>query len=146
MAAQEIIVRRLGDETELEQALGLRMRVFCEEQGVSREEELDGRDGEALHVVALDSARVVGTLRVLADGGRAKIGRVAVDAAYRRRGIAERMMALGVDLARELGCEEAMLTAQTYAIGLYEKSGFTVDSAVFEEAGMPHVRMVRALG
>ncbi len=28
-------------------ALAVRMRVFCEEQGVSAEEELDGRDEEA---------------------------------------------------------------------------------------------------
>jgi predicted GNAT family N-acyltransferase len=133
------------DSSELAQAFELRIEVFCDEQGVPREEELDHRDEEALHVVALAGDRVVGTLRVLVDGARAKIGRVAVARDYRRRGIAHRMMLLGLDGAREAGCSEAALTAQTYAIALYEKSGFSVDSDVFEEAGMPHVWMVRAL-
>ena len=59
------------------------------------------RREEALHVVALAGDRVVGTLRVLVDGARAKIGRVAVARDYRRRGIAHRMMLLGLDGARK---------------------------------------------
>ena len=35
-------------EAEREAALALRHRVFCEEQGVARELEVDGRDDEAL--------------------------------------------------------------------------------------------------
>ena len=45
-------------------ALALREEVFCHEQGVPREEEIDGRDGEALRAVAPEpggAQRVIGT-------------------------------------------------------------------------------------
>lgn len=133
------------DDQQLQQALALRERVFCDEQGVAREEEIDGLDDEARHLVALDGERVVGTLRLLVRGDVAKIGRVAVDSSWRRRGIGLALTELGVQGAREAGCASAVLASQTYAVELYEKAGFAVDSDVFYEAGLAHVRMVRAL-
>ena len=35
----------------------------------------------------------------------------------------------------------AYLEAQTYAVGFYERFGFRVCSDVFDEDGIPHVRM-----
>ena len=66
---------------DVEGAIAVRERVFVDEQGVPVEEELDGRDDEALHLVALDpdGERVIGTLRLLFDGETVKVGRVAVD-------------------------------------------------------------------
>ena len=132
---------------DLDGAMALRERVFCGEQGVPREEELDGRDGEALHVVAVDSrtARVIGTLRLLSEGETAKVGRVAVDADVRRRGIASRMLELALDGARSKGCKRARLAAQLQAAELYAKVGFLVESDTFDEAGIPHVWMGIAL-
>ena len=65
-------------------ALEVREQVFCREQGVSRAEELDGLDEDALHLVALapGSRRVIGTLRLLVSGDAAKIGRVAVERVF----------------------------------------------------------------
>jgi len=50
----EVSIHWTTDEAELRGALALREEVFCREQGVSREEEIDGRDGEAVHLVALE--------------------------------------------------------------------------------------------
>jgi len=135
----------IESDEQLQEALALRVDVFCGEQGVAPEDELDGLDDSARHVGALVDGQVIGTLRLLAQGGRAKIGRVAVRADYRRRGIAQAMMELALAGARSEGCSRAVLTSQTYAIALYEKSGFAVDSEEFEEAGIPHVWMVREL-
>jgi putative N-acetyltransferase (TIGR04045 family) len=142
-----IAIRWAANERELSGALALRERVFCEEQGVSREEELDGRDEEALHLLAIEAPteRVIGTLRLLLDGEVAKIGRVAVERAWRRRGIAGRMLALAIEKARERGAREARLAAQTDAVALYEQAGFEVVSDEFLEAGIAHVRMSRPL-
>jgi predicted GNAT family N-acyltransferase len=143
MATEEIDVRWAGGETDIEAALAVREQVFCEEQGVPREEEADARDQDALHVVAVDSAaaRVVGTLRLLIDGSTAKVGRVAVEAPWRRRGIASRMLELALLDARCRGCVEARLAAQVQATELYMHAGFAVESDVFDDAGMPHVWM-----
>ncbi|HEV7161765.1 MAG TPA: GNAT family N-acetyltransferase [Solirubrobacteraceae bacterium] len=128
---------------DLEGAIALREQVFCREQGVPRDEELDGRDGEALHLVALEpgSDRVIATLRLLQDGPRAKVGRVAVQHDWRRLGIAARMLQLALARAHELGAREVRLAAQLEAKGLYEQAGFVVQSDQFEEAGIPHVWM-----
>jgi putative N-acetyltransferase (TIGR04045 family) len=140
-------VRWADAEEELAAALALREEVFCREQGVPREEEIDGRDGEALHVVAIEgsSGDVFGTLRLLIEGPRAKIGRVAVRRQNRRSGIASRMLALAVSRARSAGCVQARLAAQMQATSVYERAGFSVCSEPFEEAGIPHVWMRMAL-
>jgi predicted GNAT family N-acyltransferase len=134
-------IRWWRSEQELQSAFVLRDRVFHGEQGVPREEDLDGLDEHALHVVALAGARVVGTLRLVVDGERAKVGRVAVAREWRRRGIASRMLELAVARARELGCAKVRLAAQIAATEVYRQAGFTVESDEFEEAGIPHVWM-----
>ncbi|MEJ7716317.1 MAG: hypothetical protein WKF40_11795 [Thermoleophilaceae bacterium] len=62
--------------------------MFCEEQGVAFEADRDGRDGEAVHLVAVAGERVIGTCRLLpagADGAPGPHGREG-RAARRRRG------------------------------------------------------------
>jgi len=132
---------------ELEAALALRAAVFVCEQRVPREEELDGRDGDALHLIALarGSAEVVGTLRLLLEGEAAKIGRVAVARGHRRRGIAASMLELALEQARASGASRARLAAQIEALELYRRAGFAVESEPFQEAGIEHVWMGRAL-
>jgi predicted GNAT family N-acyltransferase len=146
-AADDVEVRWSRGRGEIAGAFALREEVFYGEQGVPREEDLDGRDAGALHVVALDLATggVVGTLRLLLAEHPAKIGRVAVDRRWRRRGIASRMLALALERARREGCRQVRLAAQLQATAVYELAGFSVESEPFEEAGIPHVWMGRSL-
>jgi predicted GNAT family N-acyltransferase len=135
------MLRWAAGPADLSGALQVRELVFCGEQGVPVEEEIDGRDGEALHLVALAAEEVVGTLRLLFDGETVKVGRVAVRAEWRGRGIASEMLALALARVRELGSTRARLASQLDAVGLYERAGFQVCSEQFEEAGIPHVWM-----
>ena len=64
-------VRPARDAAELAQALKLRDRIFCGEQGVSAAAERDGRDAEALHLVAVEDRRVLGTCRLVFKAGTA---------------------------------------------------------------------------
>ena len=143
----EIPVRWASAGEDVRGALAVREEVFCREQGVPRDEEIDGRDGQARHVVALDPHEplVIGTLRLLVDGETAKIGRVAVERSWRRRGIAARMLELALDGARERGCVRVRLSAQLEATGVYRRAGFAVESDEFEEAGIAHVWMGQTL-
>lgn len=131
------------EELLLNAALALREEVFCSEQGVPRELELDGRDADARHLVAVDpaSGEVVGTLRLLREHDTAKVGRVAVRRSFRRRGVASRMLQMAVEQARAEGCARARLAAQTRATLLYQGAGFAVESEPFQEAGIEHVWM-----
>jgi putative N-acetyltransferase (TIGR04045 family) len=142
-----VAIRWAAHDGELAGAVAVRQQVFCREQGVAKEEELDGLDDRALHLVAVEpeGERIVATLRLLLAGGEAKIGRVAVERRWRRLGIASRMLEMALERARELGCDRARLAAQMQATRLYEQAGFAVESAPFEEAGIAHVWMGRAL-
>jgi predicted GNAT family N-acyltransferase len=146
-ADAEVPVRWVRGRAELAGALALREEVFYGEQGVPRQEDLDGRDAGALHVVALDpgTGEVIGTLRLLLEERPAKIGRVVVDRRWRRRGIASRMLELALERARREGCAEVRLAAQVRATAVYEQAGFRIESEPFEEAGIPHVWMGRSL-
>ncbi|HTY95774.1 MAG TPA: GNAT family N-acetyltransferase [Solirubrobacteraceae bacterium] len=135
------------EEQLLSRALALREEVFCGEQGVPRELELDGLDSAARHLVAVDpsAGEVVGTLRLLRAGETAKVGRVAVRRSWRRRGIASRMLEMAVSQARAEGCTRARLAAQMQATEVYAGAGFAVESEPFQEAGIEHVWMGRRL-
>ncbi len=143
----EIPIRWASGADELRGAIAVREEVFCREQGVPRAEEIDGRDEEAQHVVALDpgGGRVIATLRLLVDGDRAKVGRVAVERRWRHRGIASRMLELALARAKQRGCVQARLAAQLQSTGLYRNAGFTIESEPFEDAGIAHVWMARTL-
>jgi len=147
MGAADFRLRWAAKPGDLRDAQRVREQVFCREQGVSREMELDGRDDAALHLLAIEPEgdRVIGTLRLLLSGRVAKVGRVAVERAWRRQGIALQMLDLALARARERGCREARLAAQLDATGLYERAGFSVESDPFEQAGIPHVWMGRRL-
>ena len=147
MSARQISIRWASGSEELRGALRVREEVFCGEQGVPLAEERDGLDRQALHLVALspDGQQVIGTLRLLLAAEVAKVGRVAVQAAWRRQGIALRMLNMALDRARERGCRRARLAAQLEAVELYRQAGFAVESDSFLEAGIPHVWMGRSL-
>ena len=119
----------------------LRQQVFVVEQDCPYPD-LDGRDLEPAtrHVVLLEDDAVVGTLRVLDDGGWARIGRVVVAPAARGRGLAALLMdeAMGV-----CGEREVRLDAQTGLTGFYEGYGFEVTGPEFDEDGVMHVPMRR---
>jgi predicted GNAT family N-acyltransferase len=50
-----------------------------------------------------------------------------------------------IEKARQRGFRRAVLDAQVHAEGFYLKQGFTPVGEVFEEAGIMHRRMERAL-
>jgi predicted GNAT family N-acyltransferase len=145
--AEQIRYRWASGPQDFADALAIRVHVFCDEQGVPRDEEPDLHDAHALHLLALATGgeRAVGTLRLLIDGRGARIGRVAVEADARRRGIASRMLALALERAQQLGVTNVRLAAQVVAVSLYQQAGFAVESQPFEEAGIAHVWMGRRL-
>jgi len=139
-------LRPARDAAEVRAALALRHEVFVVEQAVPLEEEVDEHDADALHLVAIDDGRVVATCRLVADGATVKLGRVAVAASARRRGLASRLLAEGENHARALGAERIALAAQAGALALYERAGYTPYGERFMDAGIEHLMMEKRLG
>jgi predicted GNAT family N-acyltransferase len=138
-------VREAQTQAELDEALALRERVFCGEQGVTAAADRDGRDGESTHLVAVEDGRVIGTCRLLPRGQIARLGRLAVDPDQRNRGIASKILDVADDVARALGARRIDLHAQTYAIDLYRTTGYVERGDRFVEEGIEHVSMEKEL-
>jgi len=121
----------------------VRQAVFVEEQGVPAALEWDGRDAGCLHLLARDGAgRAVGTVRMSRDG---HIGRMAVLAGHRRRGVGGALLTDLVERARRAGLAAVHLNAQTSAEDFYRRHGFRPAGEVFLEAGIPHRAMTLLL-
>ncbi len=138
-------VRRVRGESEMQAALELRHEVFCVEQGVPEREELDGRDGDGVHLVAVADGEVLATCRLLFVGPTVQFSRLAVRQAARRHGIASALLALADDETRAGGGRRLVLHAQTYARSLYDGAGYEPRGRVFMEAGIEHIAMEKVL-
>ena len=129
------------------QITALRTRVFVDEPGGPPEIEQDAADETAVHVLSRDDeGRVVATGRLLLrDDGTASIGRMAADAPVRGRGHGAAVLDELHRQARLRGVTEIELHAQVTARGFYERAGYTAVGEEYEEAGIPHITMVRSL-
>ncbi len=116
----------------------MRRAVFVEEQGIAESDEWDAADAEAVHVLVTLNRDPVGTGRLLATG---KIGRLAVLARVRGRGIGSLMLERLIELGRNRGLDGVYLHAQATALDFYAAHGFAPEGPEFEEAGIPHRRM-----
>lgn len=139
------VVRRVADQEEMRAALALRHDVFCLEQGVPEHEEIDGRDRDGIHLIAVDGSELLGVCRILMVGSTAQFSRLAVRASARRRGIATALLKAADAETRAAGGRRLVLHAQTYAQPLYERAGYRTRGRVFREAGINHIAMEKRL-
>lgn len=123
---------------QLHDILALRSRVFVTEQQITEVPEVDGRDPAAEHLIACRDGEVVGTLRLLVDRDPIKLGRVAVDADHRGRGVGRRMMRAAQE---HLGDRPAKLHAQAHLEGWYAELGWRREGEIFDIVGIDHVAM-----
>lgn len=134
---------RLGSWNELSaQASPIRFTVFVDEQKVPVELELDEFDPLSCHALALAGDEAIGTGRLLPDG---HIGRMAVLAGWRGRGVGALLLQALIDEAQRRGMARVVLNAQTHALGFYARFGFVPEGEEYEEAGLPHRTMSRRL-
>ena len=129
----------VGQTDDVDACLAVRWVVFVEEQNVPVADELDGKDDEAVHVLARDGDKAVGAARILFHDDVAHVGRVAVLRSHRGTGLGAKIMAACIDLARENpDTRRVVLGAQVYALPFYERLGFTAFGPVYDDAGIEH--------
>jgi len=138
-------IRRVRTREELAAAIELRHEVFCVEQGVPERDELDGRDHEGIHLVAVREGELLATCRIVLVGTTAQFSRLAVRQSDRRQGIATALLAAADEESRAGGARRIVLHAQTYARELYDQAGYRPRGRVFWEAGIEHVAMEKLL-
>lgn len=122
----------------------LRSEVFVVEQACAYLD-LDGRDTEpdTQHVwaePATSPGAPVAYLRVLDDGGVARVGRVVVAAPHRAAGLGTTLMTRAHQIC---GSRPVVLDAQSYLARWYAGLGYVQTGPEFLDDGIPHVPMRR---
>ncbi len=125
----------------------IRSEVFVQEQRIPAEMEWDDADDSAIHAVAFNRlGQVVATGRLLQQRpGVARIGRVAVHRMLRGSGVGRQVLQTLLAAAAGRGDREAVLNAQRSAQDFYSGLGFQPRGEAFDEAGIAHIEMARAL-
>jgi len=131
---------------ELYKILQLRNQVFYVEQHCD-DLDLDDKDQQSLHLTLYDGEVLAGYARLLPPGlsyPEMSIGRVAVSASYRGRGLGRFIMERSlVQLELSFGKGPIKISAQRYLEQFYGSLGFKTISEVYLEAGIEHVKMFR---
>ncbi len=124
----------------------IRKSVFQEEQGVDPALEFDGKDEISEHLLAYLDDKAVGTMRIrYLDDQTVKIERLAVLSTARGQGIGKKIMENALSFIGSKNIREVVIHSQEYIKSFYQKLGFIEEGEIFEEAGIPHVKMRKSL-
>ena len=138
----ELVISEITSEADREAGFAIRREVFCVEQGVSLDEEFDGLDVDCRLYLARLDGDAIATARLRHAGNEVKIERVAVIMPQRGNGYGKAMMVRLMEDAAAGGATTIAIHAQCHVENFYRALGFVTEGGVFEEAGIPHVRMV----
>jgi predicted GNAT family N-acyltransferase len=157
-------IRLARDEADREAAYRVRFDVFVTEQQVPADLDLDDLDETADHFVAYDlghagdggDGRAVGAGRLVVEppgfagadpalGPVAHLGRLAVRPEARGTALGVGLVAAIEARAAERGLRLVALSAQTHALGFYQRLGYQAHGPVFDDAGLPHRWMTKLL-
>lgn len=143
LSKNDISVEITNWEKSESELCAIRREVFIEEQGVSEQDELDGKDHLYTQVIVRSKNHIeaIGCARISPEG---KIGRVAIVKNFRGLGVGQKLMEFCTQAVLEKG-QTPKLDAQTSAIGFYESLGYACEGEVFMDANIPHKHMKFAL-
>jgi len=104
--------------------VAVRSATFVAEQDCPYEEEFDGNDFSASHLLAYAGKEPVGCLRMRYFAGFAKLERLAVRHEFRNRHIGARLMSAGVEFCRMKGYRRIYGRAQKDLLDYYVGMGW----------------------
>ena len=133
----------IAQTTDIATCRALRRTVFIEEQGVSKDDEVDDLDDLAIHLLAQLDGQAIGSARLIVLGDAGKIGRVCVLHDHRGAGYGAALIRAAIAHFRMLPqIRYAKLGAQLHAVQFYQALGFVAVGPVFDDAGIAHREMV----
>lgn len=137
----------VSSDAEWQHVQQIRTKVFIEEQACPPEEEWDEFDQTSRHLLGWVGENPVATSRwrVVTHNETpfAKLERFAVLATFRGCGYGKEMIQATLEDALRAGYPDALLHAQAHLQALYGAFGFVPIGDLFDEAGIPHITMIR---
>jgi predicted GNAT family N-acyltransferase len=139
----KIKISLVTTKEQLDQAFMIREQVFCIEQNVDRNIEMDEFDQSAKHILAIVDDKPIATARWRFTDEGAKMERFAVLKEYRGKGIGKKLVKFVLSKLKKQ--EYIYLYAQESVLKFYDKCGFETVGSRFYEADIPHKKMVYKL-
>ncbi len=124
----------------------LRNEVFIVEQNCVFQD-ADDKDQKCYHLMGFVGNHLAAYARIVPAGVSYKnisIGRIVTSPQYRRIGAGKALMYKAITQCNSLYGEQTIkIGAQLYLKNFYESFGFKQTSEVYDEDGIPHIKMVR---
>lgn len=138
---EALLVNKIKNKEELEKAFAIRKAVFVEEQNCPPELEWENEE-ESVHFLAEINGEACGACRWRKTEKGYKLERFAVLKDFRGKRIGQALLAAALaDLPDD--AHYIYLNAQLHALLFYARFGFIAEGDQFEEAGIPHMKMVK---
>lgn len=129
---------------ELHAIYSLRSQVFVVEQNCAYQDP-DDKDPLSLHILGTDGNDLVAYARIIPPGisyREPSIGRVVVRKTLRQQGLGRKLMTEAIREAKSrFGDHFIVISAQCYLQNFYSSLGFCVEGNVYDEDGIPHIKM-----
>lgn len=122
---QHVSVRVVRSMDEMARVIAIRGAVYMGEQQCPFEEEFDGNDFSATHLICHKGEEPVGCLRIRYFADFAKLERLAVRNENRNAGLASEIVAAAIDLCRKKGYRILYAHSQKRFLKFWEQHGFT---------------------
>ncbi len=128
----QISIRVAGTIDDFLRAAVIRGAVFIGEQRCPYDEEFDGNDFTATHLIGFVGGEPAGCLRIRYFADFAKLERLVVRKEFRSSGLASRLVEAGVEFCRTKGYTCMCTYAQKRLVGFWSKCGFTISDPARE--------------
>ena len=131
---------------EYQQMVNLRNDILRKPLGLHFEtHELENEKNDVL-MGAFDDDRLLGCcLLTKTDEKTVRLRQMAVPNSMQGKGIGRALMIFAENIARDMGFKSITMHARKTAVGFYEKLGYRINSAEFQEVTIPHYVMEKAL-
>jgi predicted GNAT family N-acyltransferase len=129
-----------------QQMVHLRNEILRKPLGlIFTKEELDKEEQDVL-IGAFEEDKLLGCcLLTRTDAISVRLRQMAVPNGMQGRGIGRALMVFAENIARDQGYRKLTMHARKTALGFYQKLGYQVASAEFEEVTIPHYVMEKIL-
>ena len=126
------------------EAIKIRYEVFTLEQGFDKDDDLDSKDNESIHILVFINNKPIATARMFLESKDAfHIGRLAVLKDYRHQGVGSFILKTFENEAKELNGKKVVLGSQIDKASFYEKCGYKKYGDIFDDANYPHIMMLK---
>lgn len=134
-------------KTEIYNILALRSEVFVVEQHCFYLDP-DGKDEDAIHLMGIEHNELVAYLRIFLPNKNSDhviFGRVLTASSVRSKGYGKRLIRTMLDYCENnVKHSNIHCSAQHYLKKFYESFGFKVAGDVYDDAGVPHIEMIKS--